>query len=112
MASHATKHFVMQRFTAMIQVPLVIWLIISIIGHAGDSRDEFMAWVGEPLTAGLMILFVLSICYHMHLGMGEVIEDYIHKKSSRSALDLLNKLFALTLGVIAVFSIIAMTLIV
>ncbi|MEM9421181.1 MAG: succinate dehydrogenase, hydrophobic membrane anchor protein [Pseudomonadota bacterium] len=112
MASSATKHFVMQRFTAMIQVPLVIWLIISIIGHVGDSRDEFMAWVGEPLTAGLMILFVLSICYHMHLGMDELIDDYIHKRGTRTALALLNKFLAFTLGVIAIFSIIAMTLIV
>lgn len=112
MASHATKHFVMQRFTAMIQVPLVIWLVISIMRHARDSHDAFMIWVGEPLTAGLMILFVMSVCYHMHLGMGEVIDDYIHKKGTRSGLSLLNKLFALGLGVVAIYSIIAITLIV
>lgn len=112
MASHATKHFVMQRFTAIIQVPLVLWLVVSIIQQAGASREEFMAWLADPLTAGLMILFFLSVCFHMHLGMGEVIDDYIHKKHSRAILMMLNRLYALVLGSLGLFSVIAITLIV
>lgn len=112
MASKATKHFIMQRFTAMIQVPLVLWLVFSLVRHAGDTREEILQWLGDPLTAGLMILFILSILYHMQLGMGEVIDDYIHKKKTRSTLMLLNVLFALILGAVGVFSVIAITLIV
>ncbi|MEM9987952.1 MAG: succinate dehydrogenase, hydrophobic membrane anchor protein [Pseudomonadota bacterium] len=112
MSSAATKHFVMQRFTAMIQVPLVIWLVISLVRHARDTHTEVMAWIGEPLTAGLMILLMMSVFYHMHLGMAEVIDDYIHKKTGRSALMMLNILFALILAAIGIFSVIAITLIV
>lgn len=112
MANQATKHFTHQRFTAMIQVPLVIWFLISVIRNAGASRAEFMAWAGEPLTAGLLVIFILSIFYHMRLGMTEVIEDYIHKKGTRSSLMTLNTVFALLLGTVAIFSIISITLIV
>ena len=112
MASSATRHFVMQRFTAMLQVPLVIWLVISVLRHARDSHAQFMTWMGEPLTAFLMVLFILSVFFHMHLGMDEIIEDYIHKPGTRSLLRLANRLFALVLGGVAFFSIIAITLIV
>lgn len=96
----------------MIQVPLVIWFIVSILQNLGATRAEFMAWLGEPLTAILMSLFVLSIFYHMSLGMAEVIEDYIHTKSTRKALLRLNSIVALILGTISFFSIISITLIV
>jgi succinate dehydrogenase / fumarate reductase membrane anchor subunit len=112
MAHGATKHFVLQRFTALIQVPLVIWLVISVLRHAGDTHAEFMQWIGRPLTAGLMILFLISVAYHMRIGMGEVIADYIHKRSTNSALGMLNTVIALVLSVAAVFSVIAITLIV
>lgn len=110
MANSATKHFLHQRFTAMIQVPLVIWLIVGIIRNAGATRAEFMAWVSEPLTVFLLISFIVSVFYHMYLGMSEVIEDYIHKASSRKGLVLLNALFALILGATALFSIIVITI--
>ncbi len=112
MASSGTKHFIMQRFTAMIQVPLVIWLVISVLRHANDSHAAFMAWLGEPLTAGLMILFIVSVMMHMRLGMNEVIADYIHKSSGRSALEMLNLIVAVAIGAVALFSVIAITLIV
>lgn len=111
MSSSANKHFLHQRFTAMIQVPLVIWLVISIMKNIGATRAEFMAWVGEPLTAFLMLTFVVSICYHMYLGMSDVIDDYVHKPSGRKGLTMLNALFALVLGAVAVFSIIVITIV-
>lgn len=111
MASSATKHFVMQRFTAIIQIPLVIWLVISVLRHARDSHAEIMAWVADPLTAALLILFIVSVSFHMHLGMGEVIDDYLHKKGGKSAASTANTLFSLAIGVIGLFSVIAITLI-
>lgn len=111
MSSNATKKFVLQRFTSVIQVPLVLWLTISIAIHAGDSLGEFRAWVSQPLTALLLIAFILSVFFHMHLGMEEVIDDYIHKKNARSSLQKLNVLFALVLGAISFFSVIIISLI-
>lgn len=112
MASSATRHFILQRFTGLIQVPLLIWFILSMLRHGGASRADFMAWIGEPLTAGLMMLFILSSFYHMRLGMAEIIEDYIHRPTTRNVLVALNTVVALGLGAVAAFSIIAITLIV
>lgn len=107
MASHATRHFVLQRATAIIQIPLVIWLAFSIVQHAGDSHAEIMAWLSSLVPAVLISVFILSITFHMHLGMNEVIDDYIHKKPSRSLFSRLNMLFALIVASIGIFSMIA-----
>ncbi|ADM09039.1 hypothetical protein PB2503_04822 [Parvularcula bermudensis HTCC2503] len=111
MSSKPTKHYIAQRFTALIQIPLVIWLVFGVIGHAGDTQDQFRVWLSEPLTASLMIIFILSVFFHMHLGMGEVVDDYIHKPSSRSLLNRVNQLVALVLAVLAVFAVAAITFI-
>ena len=111
MASKATNHFIMQRLTAMIQVPLVIWLIIAVVGHARDTHAEFLAWVSSPLTAILLIVLILSISYHLRLGIGEIVDDYVHEKKRLKTGQTLVSLYALAVGAVALFSVIAITLI-
>ena len=76
MASHATKHFIRQRFTALLQVPLSIFLVVSIILQAGSSREEVMAWVSTWWVAALLIAWFVSVPMHMSIGIGDVIDDY------------------------------------
>ena len=117
MSSSATQHFVLQRFTAMIQIPLVIWLVISLLRHAGDTRVEMTDWLGRtgllglPLTAILLGLFLVSVGYHMHLGMNDIIDDYIRKKSTRSLLHMVNVLFALGMAGAGLLSIISILIV-
>lgn len=111
MTSSATQHFVRQRLTALIQVPLVIWLIVAIVGHVGDTREEMLAWVAKPWNAALIVAFFLSVPLHMSVGIGDVIDDYLHKRATRSLTHLLNSSYALIIGGAGVFSVIAITLI-
>lgn len=111
MASSATKHFIRQRFTALVQVPLSVWLVISIITMADASRNEMLAWVSTWWVSALLVAWFLSVPLHMSIGIGDVIDDYLHKKSTRSLTHLLNSVYALLIGVAGVFSVIAITLI-
>lgn len=111
MASKATQHFVMQRLTSIIQIPIVIWLTISAVAHARDTHAEFMAWVSSPITAALLILAILSFAYHARLGLGEVVDDYVHEPKSMKLSQGLVIAYAAALAVIALFSVIAITLI-
>lgn len=111
MASSATKHFIRQRFTALIQVPLSVWLVISIISMADATRNEMLTWVSTWWVAALLVAWFLSVPLHMSIGIGDVIDDYLHKKGTRSATHLLNSVYALAIGVAGVFSVIAITLI-
>ena len=111
MASKATQHFVMQRLTAMLQVPLVVWLTVSAVIHARDTHAEFMDWVSRPITAVLLIVAILSFSYHARLGLGEVVDDYVHERKSLRLSQGLVMAYTAVLAVVALFSVIAITLI-
>lgn len=111
MASSATQHFKHQRLTAMIQVPLSIWLVISVITLIGASRDEMLAWVSTWWVAALLVAWFVSVPLHMSIGIGDVIDDYLHSRGTRSAASLLNSLYAIAIGLAGVFSVLAITLI-
>ena len=101
-AKHGVGHFIAQRVSAVALVPLVLWAVYSAVhlSHVGYSgaRD----WLSSPLNAGLMVLLVVAGFWHMQLGMRTVIEDYIHKNTSKAALLMLNVFAAWAGGALAV----------
>lgn len=111
MASSATKHFIRQRFTALIQVPLTIFLVFSVVAQAGSTRDEMLTWVSQWWVAAALVAWFLAVPLHMSIGFGDIIDDYLHGKGIRSFSQLLNSLYALFIGVAGVFAVIAITLI-
>ncbi|MBN9565428.1 MAG: succinate dehydrogenase, hydrophobic membrane anchor protein [Alphaproteobacteria bacterium] len=73
-----TKHWWLQRITAIALIPLVIWFIISIISVAGLERELAIAWFGHPFSALALVLVTCVGIFHALLGIQVVIEDYIH----------------------------------
>jgi succinate dehydrogenase / fumarate reductase membrane anchor subunit len=109
-AKHGALHWVSERVTAIALVPLVIWLVYGVIRLAAGDYGFAVAWVKDPLNATLLVLTLVVSFWHMHAGLRVVVEDYIHKAFSKSALLLLN-LFVCTLsGALAVFSILKVAL--
>ncbi len=86
-------HWMAQRVTAIANVVLVFWFLVSAISLAGASFEESRAWLASPVSASLLILLVVSAFYHAKLGIQTVIEDYVHhdgiKIASLAALTLL-----------------------
>lgn len=96
MSSKGTSTFVLQRASAVLLTPLVLWFLFSVIAHAGDSYLEARAWAAQPLNMALLGGFVTVGAFHMRIGMMEIIEDYIHG-GLNGALNLLN--WAVAIGV-------------
>lgn len=109
--SHSgVPHWIHQRITALANLPLVIWLIYSMMKMKGANYVEFTAWLAEPLNAGLMILLILSVFYHATLGLQVVVEDYIHCKCLKLAKLIAMKLFFIALGAACIFSVLKVAL--
>jgi len=53
------------------------------LGLSGDEYRTVAAWVGEPMHAILMILFLATLLFHSNLGVQMVVEDYIHHGPTR-----------------------------
>jgi len=103
-AREGTEHFWRQRLTAIANVPLTLFFIGLLISLNGSSYAETRAALSSPFVALPLILVLLSVLYHMRLGMQVVIEDYVHGEGNKLALIILNTFFTVVVGVIAVFS--------
>lgn len=104
-AGHAVGHWMNQRVTAIANIPLVIWFVLSFVSLQGASHAEFSAWLSEPLNTVLAILFIISTFYHAVLGSQVVVEDYVHNEAFKTLKLIGNKLFFFALGVASIVSI-------
>ena len=103
-AKDGTSHFWHQRLTALLLVPLVLWIGFCVAALPADHAT-FVEWVSQPfVTVGLVIL-VITVFYHAQLGLQVVIEDYISSHARRTLMLLLTNLVCLVFGTAGVVSV-------
>jgi succinate dehydrogenase / fumarate reductase membrane anchor subunit len=95
----------MQRLTAVALIPLSVWFVFSMIYLGSADHATVSAWLGTPLTAVLMLLLIVSVFYHMQLGLQVVIEDYIHGEAAKIICLVGLKLGCVALGIAGVFAV-------
>jgi succinate dehydrogenase / fumarate reductase membrane anchor subunit len=104
-AKDGTRHWWMQRLTALALVPLAIWFVASVVALLGQDHAAFAAWVRNPLSATLLVVLVAATFHHAQLGLQVVIEDYVHREGAKLAAIVLVKGAALVLAGIGIFSV-------
>lgn len=104
-AKEGTDHFWKQRLTALANVPLILFLIWMVITLVGKSHAEVLATLSNPLISVFLLGVILSVCWHMKLGMQVVIEDYIHSEGSKIALVIANNFFCIGIGLASAFAV-------
>jgi succinate dehydrogenase / fumarate reductase membrane anchor subunit len=104
-ARSGTETFWRQRVTAVANIPLVVFLILSIVTHIGADLAEVRAYLAQPLVAILLLALVINAAIHMHIGLKEIIEDYVHGGAKVVAI-LLATFFAAVVGLASVVAIV------
>ncbi|MGI6244809.1 MAG: succinate dehydrogenase, hydrophobic membrane anchor protein [Pseudochelatococcus sp.] len=104
-AKSGTGHFWQQRLTAVALVPLALAFIAIIICASGRDYESARALVGHPLTAIILLLFILAATFHGRLGMQVVIEDYVHHEGLKVLAVIANTLFAGAVAIAAIFAV-------
>jgi succinate dehydrogenase / fumarate reductase membrane anchor subunit len=84
-AKSGAEHWWRQRVTAVANLPLVIWFVVSAVSLSGASYEEVRAWLGGLFNATMMVLLVISVFWHARLGVQVVLEDYVHARGLRLA---------------------------
>jgi succinate dehydrogenase / fumarate reductase membrane anchor subunit len=107
-AKSGTEHFWMQRVTAIANVPLVLFTLWFMVAHLGATRAELVSAIANPFAALALVLTLVSVLWHMRLGMQVIIEDYVHGHALKLALLLLNTFFTVALGAAAIYAILRM----
>jgi succinate dehydrogenase / fumarate reductase, membrane anchor subunit len=108
-AKLGTTHFWHQRVTAIANVPLVIYLIYFILAHLGAPRAAVLASIKNPLCAVTLCLALVSILWHMRLGLQTVVEDYVHVEAKKLATLLFINFITFFLGALALYAILKMS---
>ena len=75
----AVKHWKIQRYSAIMNLFIALWLAFSLLCIQGNSYEETIKWLKYPLNTILISLFFITSFLHMRLGLQIVIEDYVSK---------------------------------
>ena len=104
-AKSGTGHFIGQRLTAIANIPLTIAAVLIITSLVGRNLAAVVQILGSTAVGIVMVLFILSISYHMKLGMQVIIEDYVHDEGAKFALLVANIFFATAVGFASIYAI-------
>ena len=106
MASKGTTTFILQRGTAVVMLPLIIWFLVALMGQLGSSQAQMQAWLSQPVNGLLMATLVIIGAFHMRIGLSEVIDDYF-QGSGRTILKTVNWVAAIAVALVAAGSVLS-----
>lgn len=109
-AKDGVAHFWAQRISALALVPLLMWLVFSIIGLVGADYLQVTGWISSPFNAVILVLTLFALFWHAILGIQVVIEDYISDHGLRLMLLFGVKGALLLLGAFSIFSVLKIAL--
>ncbi len=109
-AKEGADHFWKQRITGLANIPLTLFLVVTIIALAGKDHGSVTTWLGSPLVAIAMMALILSGAIHMRLGMQVIIEDYVHGEGAKIVFLMANTFFSILVGLASMFAIIKLGL--
>ncbi len=109
-AHTGVDHWLSQRITSIANIPLTLWLVISIVSLVGADYATFTNWLAVPFNAVMMILTLASFFYHAALGTQVVAEDYIHSEGLKIITLIALKLSFTALFIAGLFSVLKIAL--
>ena len=100
----------LQRLTAIALIPLSLYFVASVLWLATSDRITAAAWLASPVTALLVILFVLAGLAHALVGLRSVFLDYVHTRARLVAAGLFIRAAAVLLAGASVLAILKLFL--
>jgi len=75
--SGAVRHWLNQRISSLILIPLVGWLLWATTRLAGADYATSVDFVTRPFNAVMIFLVAIIAFYHAQLGLQVIYEDYV-----------------------------------
>ena len=104
-AKDGTRHWWMQRLTAIALLPLTVWLVASLIAIGTADHAQTVRWIRSPAVSIALLLTIAALFHHAQLGLQVVIEDYVHGEGKKLTALIAVKLLAIALAATAAFSV-------
>ena len=104
-ANHGAHHWIIQRVTAVGNLALIAWLLISLLRLPNYEHELLAGWLSSPLVAVPMMLMLVSIFWHLRLGLQVLIEDYVPDHGLKFGIIILLNFFAIGGAALGIFAV-------
>ena len=84
----ASRKWVLQRVSALIAAPLIVWFLISLISLSTRDYNSFINFFSKPLFSFLTIILLIAGFFHAKIGLSEIYEDYIQDEKIKNVSNL------------------------
>lgn len=104
-AKTGVHEFIALRLSAIaiaLSLPFFLYGLIHALPH---GYDGIMAWVGSPIGAFTLLIFVTAGLYHGRAGINEIIADYVPATGARTFWLLFVSLVTLSFWLIGILAI-------
>jgi succinate dehydrogenase / fumarate reductase membrane anchor subunit len=92
----ATKHWTMQRLTAILLIPLSYWLLAFLQLCLQANYFDIIEWLASSINKIGLISWLVVVCYHAAIGVQVVLEDYVSNQNKQfTAIWTAHSLFAI-----------------
>ena len=108
-ARSGTSHFWWQRLTAVANIFLTLFLLFSIVFHVGDDYQAVTSYLGSPFVGIGLMLFILSVVFHMYLGFKVIVEDYVQHEGWKILFLMGNTFFCIAIGFACLFAVLKLS---
>lgn len=78
-----TQHWTIQRVTAILLLPLSLWLFAFLKLSFHANYFEITQWLSAPLNKIALIAWLFVVCLHSAIGLQVVFEDYISNRATQ-----------------------------
>jgi len=91
----ASRKWIMQRVSALIVAPLIVWFLLSLISLSTEDYNSVINFFSKPLFVSLTIILLIAGFFHAKIGLSEIFEDYIHDEKIKNVANILTFLLSI-----------------
>lgn len=104
MKNYALNKWMMQRVSAIILIPLLLFFLYSLVNLVNLDYTGAIDYFENYFSVVIFALFLIFAGLHLKLGLNEIIEDYIHDEKIKIFLNRVIILYSALLPVVGIIS--------
>jgi len=98
----ASRKWIMQRVSALIVAPLIVWFLLSLISLSTSDYNSVINFFSKPLFVSLTIILLVAGFFHVKIGLSEIFEDYISDEKIKNVANLLTFLLSIVVPLVTI----------
>ena len=99
---NASRKWILQRISALLVAPLIIWFCVSLISLSTSTYDKVMNFFGNTVFSYFTIILLVGGFFHAKIGLNEIYEDYIQDEKIKNVANLLTLLLSIILPLVTI----------